>query len=58
MQRIEKTCSFVNIFPEDTSSWESFQLLVFSHRDALTVGFDFAAAAHPGSPEGPVLGLD
>ena len=39
--------SFINIFPEDASSRESLQLLVFSPRGILTVGFGFAAAANP-----------
>ena len=47
MQRVENTCSFINIFPEDASSWESWLLLAFSQRDTLTVGFGFAAAANP-----------
>ena len=53
MQHVENTCSFINIFPEDTSSRESGLLLVFSRCDPLTVGFGFAAAANPsmGSPQ-------
>jgi hypothetical protein len=39
--------SVTTIFPEDASSWESLQLLRFSHRDTLTVSFGFAAAANP-----------
>ena len=47
MQRVENTRSFLNIFPEDASSRESWQLLVFSPRGTLPVGFGFAAAANP-----------
>jgi hypothetical protein len=47
VQRVENTRSFIMIFPEDAPSWESLQLLGFSQRDNLTVGFGFAAAANP-----------
>jgi len=39
----------INIFPEETYSRESWQLLVFSHHGTLTVGFGFDAAANPNS---------
>ena len=47
VQCVENTRSFINIFSEDASFWESVQLLVCPHHDVLTVGFGFAAAANP-----------
>ena len=47
MQRVENTRSFINIFPEEASSRESWQLLVCSQRNTLTASFGFAAAANP-----------
>ena len=55
LQPLEKTLSFINIFPEEAPSRESLLLLVFSHRSALTVGFGFDAAANPMCQ---VLGVD
>jgi hypothetical protein len=46
-QAIEKTPSLIKNFPEEPFSRESWLALALSHRFALTVGFSFAAAAHP-----------
>src|SRR4051794_18235484 len=49
LQLLEKTYSFINVFPEEASSRESWLLLVFSRYSALPVCFGFAAAANPSS---------
>jgi len=45
---------FQSFFPEEASSRESWQLLVFSYRGTLSVGFGFAAAANPSTS---ILGM-
>jgi len=47
VQRVENTCSFINVFPKDASSRENWLYLVFPLHSALTVGFGFAATANP-----------